>query len=190
MLTGLFIHYLPMLTINRTKETLDWEVLVKTLEYDIDTGIFTNKITRSNCAKVGEVAGNTDSTDPTKYSEVWLNGKHYPAHRLAWFYCFKEWPSNYLDHIDGNKSNNALNNLRECTGTENSYNVKVRKDNSVGYKGVSLDRRTGRYRAYITVDKKQKSLGYYNTPEEASKAYIDAAKELHGTFYNENTICS
>ena len=177
-----------MSVINKNKETLDWNTLVSILDYNVNTGVFTNKITRSNRAKIGEVAGNTDSANPSKYSDIWLEGKHYAAHRLAWFYCFKEWPTHYLDHIDGNKSNNALDNLREATNNENKYNIKIRKDNSAGYKGVSLDRRCGRYRAYITFNKKQKSLGYYNTAEEASEAYKKAAKELHGTFYNENAI--
>jgi hypothetical protein len=175
-----------MRSINKEKETLEWGFLVGTLEYNIDTGIFTNKVTRSNCAKLGEVAGNTYNTASSKYSDIWLKGKHYAAHRLAWFYCFKEWPECYIDHIDGNKSNNALDNLRECTDNENKYNTKLRKDNSVGYKGVSLDLRSSRYRAYITTNKKQKSLGYFSTAEEASEAYKRAAKELHGTFYNEN----
>jgi hypothetical protein len=178
---------MSVININRDKEALDWDTLVATLDYDPATGIFTNKITRSNCAKAGWVAGSTYSTDPTRYSDIWLNGKHYAAHRLAWFYCFKEWPEYYLDHIDGNKSNNAIDNLREATGSQNKYNIKIRKDNSVGYKGVSLDKRCGRYRAYININGKQKSLGYYATPEEASEAYNRAAKELHGAFFNENT---
>lgn len=177
-----------MKILNTKKEDeLDWNYLTSVLDYDINTGIFTNKKDRSNSALKGNVAGNSDKVTSNKYLEIYLNKYHYAAHRLAWFYCFKEWPNGLIDHIDGNKSNNSLDNLRECTYSENFYNSNRRKDNSSGYKGVSMDKRSNKYRAYINVAGKQKGLGYYNTAEEAGEAYQKAAKELHGEFYNALT---
>ncbi len=164
---------------------LSYERLLEVLSYDTDTGIFINKITRSNNALEGNIAGNTNTID-NKYLEIYLDGKHYAAHRLAWFFAYKIWPLNDIDHIDGNKSNNKIANLREATRSENLYNRGNRKDNTSGYKGVCFDKRSGKYRAYININGKQKSLGYHYTAEKASEAYKLAAKELHKEFYNES----
>ena len=75
-------------------------------------------------------------------------------------------------------------------GIENSNGYLEIIINGFRYKGVSLDKRSNRYRAYITDKGKQHSLGYYATAVEASTAYNDAAKILHGEFYNENTSIS
>jgi len=176
---------MKIINYNKEKE-LNWEYLTSVLEYNTTTGIFINKINRSNSALKGSIAGNTDQIHSNKYLEVYLNNYHYAAHRLAWFYCFKEWPNGLIDHIDGNKSNNSLDNLRECSYSENFYNSVLRKDNSSGYKGVCLDKRSNKYRAYIYINGRQKSLGYYNTALEASNAYRNMAKNLHGEFYNES----
>lgn len=163
------------------------DLLIALFEYNSDTGIFTRKITTSNKAVKGSIAGIENSNG---YLEIIINRFRYRAHRLAWLYCFGEFPVGQLDHIDNNRTNNSLDNLREATNLENSYNKGVNKLNTTGYKGVSLDKRSNRYRAYITDKGKQRSLGYYATAIEASIAYNDAAKLLHGEFYNENTSIS
>jgi hypothetical protein len=168
--------------------TIISQELVKALfEYNPDTGIFIRKLTTGSKAKAGSVAGILNDVG---YLELSINSYRYRAHRIAWLYCFGEFPSGQLDHIDGNKSNNALDNLREATNKENAYNKSISVLNTTGYKGVSLDKRSGRYRAYITVNGKQKGLGYYSTAEQASEAYIIEAKKLHGEFFNENTSIS
>lgn len=87
-----------------------------------------------------------------------------------------------VDHIDRNPLNNTLDNLRICTKRENAINTKTRSDNSVGYRGVSQVKTTGRYRAYICINGKQKHLGMYESPEEAAAQYEKAAKKLYGDF--------
>lgn len=67
---------------------------------------------------------------------------------------------------------------------QNQHNRGINKNNSSGFKGVSFHKPTGRWRAYIVIDYKQKSLGIHDTPEEAHKAFCRAADEIHGRFSN------
>lgn len=94
--------------------------LLELLEYNSETGVFTYKISGSGRnKKIGNIAG---SIHHSGYRYIEIDDISYSEHRLAWFYCFKEWPINQLDHIDKNRSNNKLDNLRECTNRENSLN--------------------------------------------------------------------
>lgn len=170
---------------NTDLDHISQELLLALFNYDPETGIFTRKLTTGTKAKKGDIAGVLNDNG---YIDISINTRAYRAHRLAWLYCFDELPEEQIDHIDNDRTNNRLDNLRLATNLQNSYNKGVSKLNTTGYKGVSLDKRCNRYRAYISVEGKQKSLGYYSTAEEASQAYIDAAKKLHKDFYNENTI--
>lgn len=87
----------------------------------------------------------------------------------------------HVDHIDGNKKNNHLTNLRLATRSQNSQNSKAHSDSQSGLKGVSRKRK--RWRARIVVDGKEKSLGVFGTKEEAHAAWVAVAKELHGEFF-------
>ena len=91
-----------------------------------------------------------------------------------------------VDHIDENKANNNVKNLRWATSNENGYNQGKNKTNTSGFKGVSFDKNTNKYQARININGKRKHLGYYKTPEEASKSYEIKAKEIHGDFYYKN----
>lgn len=170
---------------NENAEFITQDLVKALFTYCPIQGTFTRLITTGTKAKQGSIANcDTDSG----YQTLEINGHRYRAHRVAWLYVYGIFPSEYLDHIDRNRSNNSISNLREATVTQNSGNTKVRADNSTGYKGVSLDKRSGRYRAYITINKKQKSLGYFSTAEEAAEAYNSAAATHFGEFKNENTI--
>jgi len=118
------------------------------------------------------------------YYRVKLNGKLYYLHRLL-AQAFIPNPENKpeVDHIDGNKQNNCLSNLRWATRAENNRNVGKRKDNTSEFKGVCFDKWNGKWKARIWVDGKRKLLGYFRTKEEAAAAYEKAARELHGEFY-------
>ena len=93
-------------------------------------------------------------------------------------------PGEQVDHINGNKLDNRRSNLRICSHGENQMNSKLQKNNTTGFKGVRPHNVSGKFNARIGVGKKRKSLGYYNTAEEAHAAYCKAAKELHGEFFN------
>jgi hypothetical protein len=176
------------LYINNEKEELISQDLVKALfAYCPDTGLFTRKITTGAKAKIGSVAG---SIQDSGYVLLEINSNTYRAHRVAWLYMYGKFPVELLDHINRDKADNSIHNLREASKVQNSYNTSIRSDNSTGYKGVSIDKRSNRYRAYININGKQKSLGYYSTAEEAALAYNTAAEKYFGEFRNENIIYS
>jgi hypothetical protein len=87
-----------------------------------------------------------------------------------------------IDHINGNTLDNTRENLRICTHAENTTNRKKRSDNNSSYKGVSWNKNHKKWLSFITVNKKQKYLGYFDTPQEAYAVYCEAAKNLHGKF--------
>ncbi|EIU7141728.1 HNH endonuclease [Pseudomonas aeruginosa] len=90
-----------------------------------------------------------------------------------------------VDHRDGDKLNNRRSNLREATQGENAKNTRLAKNNSSGFKGVSKTAE-GRWRARITVGRKEIRLGNFDTREEAAAAYDRAALQLHGEFASPN----
>jgi hypothetical protein len=141
--------------------------LKEVLHYDPNTGIFT-RLTRKGGQKIGSVAGHKR---PDGYTQIKIDGKRYLAHRLAWLYMTGNWPSEFIDHIDRNPSNNRFDNLRESTNQENQQNTNC--------KGYSWNKRHQKWMAQIRVNGKQKNLGYYNKPEEAREAYIKAKAKLH-----------
>jgi hypothetical protein len=92
-----------------------------------------------------------------------------------------------VDHINGNKLDNRRSNLRICTQAQNQMNVGKHRDNSSGYKGVSLSKRVGKWRADIKANGKRRTIGYFDTAERAAFAYNEAAKKYHGEFSKINS---
>lgn len=167
-----------MSIINRDKEKLlDHNELLSLIKYDPDTGIFTWKVARGPRA-AGALAGNLQTNG---YYQIRINKKLYLAHRLAWFYIFKEWPEGVVDHIDRNTTNNRLDNLRDVTQAKNTYNSTIPSHNSSGFKGVSFSKQKGKYEAYISLNNKKKNLGLFNTAEEAYAAYTKAVDMYRGS---------
>lgn len=118
--------------------------------------------------------------DNQRYRVIRIKGKLYQAHRLVWKYHYGKDPKEFIDHIDGNKSNNNMENLREATRQQNSYNRGPQKNNKLGIKGV---RKYGnKYRATIIINGKNKHLGMFNTIEEARLAREEAEKKLFKEF--------
>lgn len=106
----------------------------------------------------------------------------YLVHRIIWLMFIGSWPKNEIDHINRNKQDNRIENLREATHSENSLNRGIGRNNSSGHKGVSRTRSTGKWRAYATVSGVGKFLGEFNTPDEAGTAYVEYVKKMHGEF--------
>jgi hypothetical protein len=151
--------------------------LKELLHYNPDTGLFT-RLTSRGGAKAGAVAGGKHHSG---YISIQVDGKLYAAHRLAWLYQFGHWPTDQLDHINGVCHHNAIANLRQATRSQNGQNTKMYNSNTSGFFGVSYYKASGKWLAKIKIGGKRKQLGYFNTPEEASEAYLKA-KAIYHTF--------
>jgi len=133
--------------------------LKKLVEYDKDTGIFKRKISTSNGATVGDVAGSTHSSG---YERLRILGEKnpIPAHRLAWLYVYGVWP-NHIDHINGVRNDNRIKNLRSVSQPENNLNKKIFKNNSSGVSGINWISRLGKWRVRIGVSGEYISIGCF-----------------------------
>lgn len=116
------------------------------------------------------------------YVNIDVDGKQYKAHRLAWLYVHGYMPKEHIDHINQDKSDNSISNLREASPRQNKYNQGLTTRNTSGFKGVSFHKASGKWRAQINHNNATKYLGLYGTAEEASMAYDKASKEIHGEF--------
>lgn len=94
----------------------------------------------------------------------------------------------YVDHINHNPLDNRKSNLRECNNSENQMNRSLNNNNGSGFKGVHWSKYSNKWNARIQINKKRKSLGYFNTKEEAAKAYNNAASFYFGEFACLNNI--
>lgn len=152
------------------------EKLRALFNYDPDTGVFT-RLTRRGRFPAGSVAGHLRGKDG--YLTIMIDGREYPAHRLAWLYTHGRWPTVDIDHKDGIRHNNRLLNLREATGSINAQNRhKASSLSSTGLLGVYMNR--GAPRARITIHGGRRiDLGRFETPELAHAAYIEAKRKFH-----------
>lgn len=103
------------------------------------------------------------------------------AHRVAWAVYHGEWPEDQIDHINCQRSDNRIENLRKASNSENSRNTLISSNNTSGIKGVSMAR-SGKWVAKIHHDGKSKHLGTFDTQGEAAIAYKDAANQHYGEF--------
>jgi len=107
------------------------------------------------------------------------------AHRVIWAITYDRWPEKDIDHINGDRADNRIGNLREVTNLENHRNAKMSVSNSSGVNGVSFDRQTGKWRAIVRVNFKSVCLGRYDTKGAAAAARAEANRrygftERHG----------
>lgn len=154
------------------------ERLLELLEYNSETGIFYWKKTGMGRNK-NLIAGGKDKDG---YINICINGKLYKAHRLAWLATYGELPTHQIDHINKITYDNRIINLRLATQTENNCNTKIRRDNSSGYKGITFDKRTNKWRAFIHFNKKTFRLGRFSNIMDAVNVVKEKRKELHGEF--------
>jgi hypothetical protein len=119
------------------------------------------------------------------YIRIRYKDGFYYSHRLIFLMHYGYFPK-YIDHINGNKTNNLIDNLRECTQQENCFNSKVKKNNKLGYKGISIHKKSGLYRAVTYFNSKQKQIGYFKILEDAINAYNNAVIIYHGNFAKLN----
>lgn len=157
----------------RTASSLTLDRLKELLQYDPHSGVFTRRI-KVNRFRAGSVAG---SLQVRGYVRISIDGTSYAAHRLAFLWMTGHFPAHEVDHRDGNRSNNAWDNLREATHSQNMQNKAPRVSSETGLLGVTRDR--GRWRAQIWANGALHYLGRFDTPEGAHQAYRDAKAKLH-----------
>jgi hypothetical protein len=156
--------------------TLTAEQLKNVLDYAPDTGVFTWAIRPSKAVKAGSIAGCLEKR--IGYVTIGVANRVYKAHRLAWLHAYGQWPKGLIDHINGNKSDNRIGNLRDVFADGNSQNVrKPNKRNKSGFMGVIWYQ--NKWRASMSVNGKSKWLGDYATPEEAHQIYLEAKRKYH-----------
>ena len=121
---------------------------------------------------------------PRGHREIKVKGKEYKAHRLIWLYVNGKFPDNQIDHIDGDPSNNRIENLRDVSHQENNKNQCKPCTNTSGHLGVSWNKNAEKWEARISVEGGvYKHLGHFNVLEDAVSAR-QAANIEHG--YHEN----
>ncbi len=150
------------------------------LSYDPDTGVFTSR-TKRHKWPAGRVVG---AKEKTGYARLPVDGVYYRAHRLAWLYVYGAWPSLPIDHINGDRYDNRIGNLRQISVTENNENLRSAKHtNHSGLLGVSA-RPGGKFAATIKCvlggQRLQLYLGAYTDAATAHAVYVDAKRKLHG----------
>lgn len=152
---------------------LTQELLHNLFEYK--DGLLVRKVTTCSTAIAGTICSNKGSDG---YFRVGINRKKYAIHRII-FMMHHNFLPEFVDHIDGNKLNNKIENLRQVTASQNQQNRNKTKFNKSGYKGVSLHKRDNLYRARLTINNKEKIIGYFKSPEDAYNAYCEAAATHH-----------
>ena len=166
-----------------TKQSITQDKLKELLDYDLNTGLFTWKVARSNRVQAGHIAGWKKKMEWNTYYAIKLDGVDYFQHRLAWLYMYGEFPPQLIDHINGNGRDNRIVNLRCVTPTENNRNMRRRSNNKSGICGVSFYKRDNKWEARIKADGKYKYLGRFDNKDDAVKARKKAEIEFD---YHEN----
>lgn len=146
------------------------------LQYDPESGQFVWKVSKGT-ARAGDVAG--ASLRKNGYYAISIDGRRYYAHRLAWLFVHGKMPAQCIDHIDGDRTNNRIANLRDVPARINFHNQpSLRRNNTSGFKGVSWSTQRKRFVAQISINRRPKFLGFFDNPEDASAAYWEAKKQF------------
>ena len=156
------------------------DLIRERLSYDPETGLvyWMCDVGVGKCKRrAGDIAG---ADHPDGYKHISVGGKLYLTHRIVWLLYHGEWPDGQIDHINGDRADNRLGNLRIATHGQNRANSRTQKTKT-GFKGVTVNK-YGKIHAAIRSGGKSYHLGTYKTLEEAHTAYSDAARRFHGEF--------
>jgi hypothetical protein len=161
--------------------------LKEIVDYNPDTGHFTWKKKIAKKAVVGARAG-SDKPNGPGYLRLRIEGHLYYTHKLAWYYVHGEWPG-FIDHINQNKLDNRIENLRSVTFQENCKNLPMRSDNTSGFVGVVWDKSRSKWMARVMDNYREKFLGYFENFDDAVAARI-AANETYGFHENHGSVAA
>ena len=137
------------------------------------------KVRKAKCIQIGQLAGTFDKT--TGYHRIHFDSKFQKTHRMIFLYHHGYLPS-YIDHIDGNKTNNRIENLREVTVSQNCMNQKISTRNTSGTKGVMWHKRDKKWFVQLRINKICHSFGYYDDKELAELVAMEATNKFHKDF--------
>ena len=155
---------------------LTYEQAHELLQYDQQTGDLYWKVNVSNNIKAGTDAGKTRKRD--LYKVFTYKSKQHQAHRIVWLMTQAKMPKQFIDHINGDRTDNRLSNLREADRHINAQNQRTpNKSSTSGYLGVRFKR--GAYEASLRLGKKTIYLGRFKDPKIAHEAYVQAKREMH-----------
>lgn len=158
------------------RKPLTIERVTDLLSYNADTGLFVWRMPRRGVT-VGNVAGRIR---PDGYRVVRIDGERYRAHRLAWMAYYGVQPKNHVDHINGDRNDNRIVNLRDVSRSVNAQNLKnSHSDSAHGFLGVWFNKASGKYRTDICLCGKRKHIGQFETAAEAHEAYVRVKRDLH-----------
>lgn len=163
------------------KAILTAERLRAVVHYDPETGRFTRTVQLARRHRVGDRADFLIATGWLKgYYRVAVDSQRYLAHRVAWLYVNGRWPDGVIDHINGNRSDNRIENLRDGTQAQNMQNRRKAQSNCIsGILGVHLHRETGRWVARLQTGGVGRHIGLFATKEEAHEAYLREKRKFH-----------
>jgi hypothetical protein len=147
--------------------------------FDYKDGALHWKQSLNRRIRIGSRAGSLNKQDGRV--QVRINGSMYKAHRLVFLWHHGYLPE-YIDHIDGNPANNRIENLRECSLSQNQWNRKVCKNNTSGYKGVWFSKQTNKWQVEVHSEGRKYYGGLFADAESANKAAIELRKSLHKDF--------
>jgi len=153
--------------------------IAKTLvDYDSVSGSFTWRVNRQGSAKAGDIAGYVRADG---YIRIKIKQHGIWAHRLAWAFTHGEMPSGSIDHINGNTSDNRIENLRNVDARTNSENERKgrRRKLKGSLLGAHWSETWKRWKSSITCSGVAKHIGWFDTEQEAHAAYVTAKRQLH-----------
>lgn len=150
------------------------------LEYCDGTLVWKVRLSSRNAP--GQEAGCTKGD--AGYCLISVDGHTLSAHWIVWALHAGEWPASgkEIDHINGVRTDNRIENLRLVDRVQQQCNTKLRKDNALGIRGVCWDQAKQLYKAQIRFKKVQYNIGHFPTPELAAEAYRDMSAKLHGEY--------
>lgn len=146
--------------------------LMRLVTYDPLTGQFTRIAEKHARIFIGTI-------DSNGYVHIYVKGRTYKAHRLAWLYTHGNWPEGQIDHINHIRSDNRISNLRDVTCAVNHQNRRRQTCSQSGFLGVTWHKRDRRWQTYIEVNNNAKYLGQFKCLGQALRTRINAEKLYH-----------
>lgn len=166
-------------------------LIKKALKYDPENGFFYWR--KKRVKRIQDKTWNTKHSGKKTgyvrkngYLSLILGGKEYSAGRVAWLLHYGIWPCGEIDHINGDRIDNRILNLRLVNRSENAINKrKLQSNNTSGFKGVWKRKNLDRWCSGICKDQKRMKLGSFESPEEAYLMYLMAAHIFHGKYASQ-----